>query len=82
MLGAVFDLESRACCGVASSVACLGVITVKPPDQLTDVGIKMELKRCSESLGPLSQYGEELSSILGQLKKKKKAALQDLSPEA
>ena len=52
MLGAVFDLESRACCGVASSIACLGVIVVKPPDQLTDVGIKMELKRCSESLGP------------------------------
>ena len=68
MLGEVFDLESRACCGVASSIACLDVIMIKHPDQLIDVGIKMELKRCSESLGPLSQYGEELSSILGQLK--------------
>ena len=25
------DLESKACCGVASSIACLGMIMVKSP---------------------------------------------------
>lgn len=62
----------RMCCTVASSIATLDLIMVRPPESLTDTDIKTNLRGAQAALSPLLRQGAEISDILTEFKKAEK----------